>query len=45
MVEEFYPVETDAANSNRQAKSQNDITPYQVGNIERSLRESVTAVS
>jgi hypothetical protein len=44
VVEEFYPTETDAANNNRQVESQNATTPYQVGSIERSLRESVSAV-
>lgn len=45
VAEEFYPVETDEANSSHQAGSQNGIASYNVGSIERSLRESVTAVS
>ncbi|MGP9692985.1 recombination directionality factor, partial [Psychrobacter sp. AOP30-A2-5] len=45
VAEEFYPVEADEANSDHQGASQNGIAPYNVGNIERSLRESVTAIS
>ena len=45
VAEEFYPVETDEANRSHQGGSQNGIAPYNVGNIERSLRESVTAIS
>ena len=45
VAEEFYPVETDEANSSPQGESKNSVAPYNVGNIERSLRESVTAIS
>ena len=37
VAEEFYPVDTDEANSNDQGGSQNGIAPYNVGNIESSL--------
>ena len=45
VVEEFYPMEIDAASNSQQRHSQNGLAINNVTSIEKSLRQSVTAVS